>query len=313
MKALITGGAGFIGSHILERLTNEGVEVHVIDNLSTGRLENIHFIPKEHFYLKDITDVTFVSELIKKEQFDYIFHLAAMVSVVETIEKPVISNETNINATINLLEATRKWDSQIKKFIFASSAAVYGDLPDLPKSTINSKVAPLSPYAIQKFSGEQYAHIYHHLYNVPTVCLRFFNVYGPKQNPNSDYSGVLSILNAKFINKEQFTFYGDGEQTRDFVYIDDLVSAIWTVLYSKDTNGGIFNVGAGSETSLNTVFKSFEKVFGYTIPHIYKECRIGDIKHSYADITPLKRLGYSPQFNIHSGINAYVSYSKNSH
>ena len=110
-------------------------------------------------------------------------------------------------------------------------------MPDLPKSTINSKVAPLSPYAIQKFSGEQYAHIYHHLYNVPTVCLRFFNVYGPKQNPNSDYSGVLSILNAKFINKEQFTFYGDGEQTRDFVYIDDLVSAIWTVLYSKDTNG----------------------------------------------------------------------------
>ena len=136
---------------------------------------------------------------------------------------------------------------------------MYGDLPDLPKSTINSKSSPSFPLCDTKISGEQYAHIYHHLYNVPTVCLRFFNVYGPKQNPNSDYSGVLSILNAKFINKEQFTFYGDGEQTRDFVYIDDLVSAIWTVLYSKDTNGGIFNVGAGSETSLNTVLNPLKK------------------------------------------------------
>ncbi|RIM55579.1 NAD-dependent epimerase/dehydratase family protein [Staphylococcus capitis] len=311
MKALITGGAGFIGSHLAEKLTNEGIDVYIIDNLSTGSLENIPFIDNERFYFKDITDYNFVTTLIKQEQFEYIFHLAAMVSVVETIEKPISSNEINICATINLLESTRKWNHNIKKMIFASSAAVYGDLPDLPKSVTVSKVAPLSPYAIQKYAGEQYTLIYNHLYQVPSVCLRFFNIYGPKQNPNSDYSGVLSILNSKFINRETFTFYGDGKQTRDFVYIDDLISAIWMVANSEKINGSIFNVGNGIQTSLKEVFKSFEDAFGYSIPYSFKEPRLGDIKHSYADITQLKQLGYSPTFTIHRGINAYVTYSKN--
>lgn len=311
MKALITGGAGFIGSHLAEKLINEGIEVHVIDNLSTGSLDNIPFISKNQFYLKDITDFDFLKRLIKQEQFEYIFHLAAMVSVVETIEKPFNSNEINISATVNLLEATRKWNRNIKKFIFASSAAVYGNLPDLPKSVVDSKVAPLSPYAIQKYSGEQYTHIYNDLYQIPAVCLRYFNIYGPKQNPNSDYSGVLSILNSKFVNKEPFTFFGDGKQTRDFVYVDDLISAIWTVVKSKGVDGGIFNVGNGIQTSLQSVFKSFEIAFGYKIPCIYKEPRIGDIKHSFADISDLKNLGYSPQYSINKGIHAYVTHSKN--
>ncbi|MCJ1655532.1 NAD-dependent epimerase/dehydratase family protein [Staphylococcus sp. NRL 16/872] len=309
MKVLITGGAGFIGSHVAQKFMNEHIDVHIIDNLSTGFLENIPFVKKENIYIKDITDYNFVTHLIKKEQFDYIIHLAAMVSVVETIEKPKLSNEVNIEATVNLLEATRKWNPNIKKLIFASSAAVYGNLPDLPKSVSDSKVFPLSPYAIQKFSGEQYAKIYNNLYQVPCACLRFFNIYGPRQNPNSDYSGVLSIMNSKFTHQSEFTFYGDGEQTRDFVYIDDLISALWLTVQSSETNGQIYNVGTGSQTNLKAVFSAFEKGFGYSIPYSFKAPRLGDIKHSCADITPLKALGYTPQYTIDEGIKAYLAYN----
>ncbi|ARJ13086.1 NAD-dependent epimerase/dehydratase family protein [Staphylococcus lugdunensis] len=310
MKALITGGAGFIGSHVAEKFSKEGIEVFVIDNLSSGFLDNIPFIDKEHIFIKDVTDFNFVTELIKVYQFDYVIHLAAMVSVVETVEKPIESNQVNIDSTINLLEACRKWNSNLKKFIFASSAAVYGDLPELPKSVSQSYICPLSPYAIQKFSGEQYVKIYNSLYNVPTSCLRFFNIYGPKQNPTSDYSGVLSILNNKFSHNQTFTFYGDGEQTRDFVYIDDLVAALWMVLNHSCTNGLIYNVGTGHQTTLNDVFKAFENSYGYSIPVRYEPPRVGDIKHSLADIKPLQQLGYTPQYTISTGIAAYLDYNK---
>lgn len=211
-----------------------------------------------------------------------------MVSVVETIEKPELSNRINIDATVNILEAIRTYNPNIKKVIFASSAAIYGQLPDLPKSVEQSKPFPLSPYAIQKYAGEQYAKIYNHLYQIPCTCLRFFNIYGPRQNPTSDYSGVISIMNTKFINHSTFTFYGDGEQTRDFVYIDDLVNAISIVLNTTLTDGSIYNVGTGTQTNLKAVFKSFEKGFNYHIPYQFDAPRLGDIKYSCADITLLK-------------------------
>ncbi|WP_057510038.1 NAD-dependent epimerase/dehydratase family protein [Staphylococcus simulans] len=310
MKVLITGGAGFIGSHIAEKFNNEGGEVFVVDNLSTGKRDNIPFIDEDHFYQNDVKDFELLEELVKVHQFDYVFHLAAMVSVVETVGKPVESNGDNIDSTIHLLEANRQHNPNLKKFLFASSAAIYGDLPDLPKST-DSKINPLSPYSVQKFASEQYTKIYHSLYNLPTVSLRFFNVYGPRQNPESDYSGVLSILNQKFLNKADFTFFGDGKQTRDFIYIKDLLQAIWIVLEKEETNGKIYNAGTGAETDLLTVFKAFSDYFGYEVHYSFEDERVGDIKYSRSDVTPLKALGYQPEYPVSKGIAEYLEYNKN--
>lgn len=309
MKALITGGAGFIGSHIAKKLIDNNMDVHILDNLSTGNIENIPFIKQKNIHIKNISDYEYVESLIKNNDFTYVIHLAAMVSVVETIEKPIQSNEVNIDASIKLLEFIKKYNPNIQKFVFASSAAVYGKLKGLPKS-IDSQVNPLSPYAIQKYSSEQYTKMYNQLYSIPTVSLRFFNIFGPRQNPSSDYSGVLSILNRKFLEKQQFTFFGDGEQTRDFVYIDDLIQAFWLVLNNDKANGEIFNVGTGKQTTLNEIFEVFQENYNYTIPFEYKEERKGDIKYSYADITKLERLGYSPKYTINDGIKEYLKYNE---
>ncbi|MEB7435179.1 NAD-dependent epimerase/dehydratase family protein [Staphylococcus pasteuri] len=308
-KALITGGAGFIGSHMAYKCIQNNIEVHIIDNLSTGRLENIPFIQKDRFYHEDINNLKFVSDLIKKEKFDYVIHFAAMASVVETVEQPQQSNQVNIDATLNILESLRLNHPNVKKFLFASSAAVYGQLEGLPKA-IDSRIDPKSPYAIQKYTGESYAKVYNQLYQLPTVSLRFFNVYGPRQNPYSDYSGVLSILNQKFIKKDTFTFYGDGLQTRDFIYIDDLVEACWLVLHDDEINGKVFNLGTGQQTTLKQIVNIFEENFNYTIPYTYKNERAGDIKHSFADITPLQNIGFKPKYSIEKGIKAYLDYQK---
>ena len=310
MKVLITGGSGFIGSHIAEKCHNEGHEVFIIDNLSTGKRENIPFIDETHFYHEDVKNFELITELVKTHQFDYVFHMAAMVSVVETVEKPVESNADNIDSTIHLLEANRQYNDHLKKFFFASSAAIYGDLPDLPKSVEGSNVNPLSPYAVQKFAGEQYSKIYHSLYGLPTVALRFFNVYGPRQNPESDYSGVLSIINQKFLNKAPFTFFGDGKQTRNFIYIKDLLQAIWIVIQDEETNGKVYNAGTGNQTDLITVFNAFADYFGYEVPYSFKEARAGDIKHSYSDVTPLKDLGFTPEYDVMKGIAEYLKYNQ---
>lgn len=309
MKALITGGAGFIGSHIAKKLIDNNIDVHIIDDLSTGSLENIPFIEHQNIHIKSISNYEYVKNLIKNNDFTYVVHLAAMVSVVETIEKPIKSNEVNIDASVKLLEFIRKYNPNIQKFVFASSAAVYGKLKGLPKS-IDSQVNPLSPYAIQKYSSEQYTKMYNQLYNIPTVSLRFFNIFGPRQNPTSDYSGVISILNRKFSEKQKFTFFGDGEQTRDFVYIDDLIQAFWLVLNNDKANGKIFNVGTGKQTTLNEIFEVFQENYNYIIPFEYKEERKGDIKYSYADITKLESLGYNPKYTISDGIKEYLQYNE---
>ena len=310
MRALVTGGAGFIGSHIAKKMMDNNIEVHIIDNLSTGNLENIPFIPKSNIHIKDITDFEYLENLFQKFKFTYVIHLAAMVSVVETIEKPVLSNQVNIDASLNLLNCIKKYNPNIQKVIFASSAAVYGKLDGLPKS-VDSPINPLSPYAIQKYASEQYTKMYYDLYNIPTVSLRFFNIYGPRQNPESDYSGVLSIINQKFLENQKFTFFGDGEQTRDFVYISDLVKAFWLVLNSDRVSGEVFNIGTGKQTTLNEVFDVFQKNYNYTIPYEYREERKGDIKYSYADVTKLKKIGYSPQYTIKEGIREYLKYNEN--
>lgn len=305
MNILITGGAGFIGSHVAKFYLDKGYDVYVLDNLSSGYRENIPYIDNNHFFNIDICDYDEVRNIIKNYEFEIVVHLAAVVSVVETVSHPSISNEVNINATVNLLETNRLYNSKLKKFLFASSAAVYGNDPDLPKTT-KSIIQPESPYAIQKYSAEQYTKLYNQLYNLPTTALRFFNIYGPKQDPKSQYSGVISIMKDKFENDETFTFFGDGEQTRDFVYVKDLIKAISIVVENKHTNGKVFNVGNGQQTSLKDIYNAFKSSFDKTINYKFENTRDGDVKHSYANITPLTNIGYKPAYTIVNGLKEYL-------
>src|SRR5699024_6524028 len=228
MKILITVGSGFIGSYLVEHF-NENHEVFILDNLSTGHRSNILFIDENHFMENSVTNKSFIETLILKQKFDIVIHLAAIVNVVDTINDPVLSQSVNINGTLNLLKANRQYNTNLKKFVFASSAAVYSNTELLPQK-VESFIDPASAYAVEKYSGEQYTKLYNTLYNLPTTALRFFNIYGPRQDPSSPYSGVLSIMNDKFQNNKSFTFFGDGKQTRDFVYVKDLVQAINIVI-----------------------------------------------------------------------------------
>lgn len=309
MKLLITGGAGFIGSHIAEYYFKKNHEIFIIDNLSTGHKKNIDFIKNENFFEKDILDFEFVRELVRKEQFDVVIHLAATVSVVETIDKPVLSNKVNVDGTVNLLEANRELNKNIKKFIIASSAAIYGNNGILPEQE-NVYIDPQSPYAIQKYAGEQYAKIYYNLYGLPTTSLRFFNVYGPKQDPNSPYSGVISIMNKKYLEDKPFTFYGDGKQSRDFIFIKDLVRAISIVIDTEESNGEIYNLGTGIQTNLLEIFNIFSKKMEKKIDYTFEEEREGDIKHSLSNIDKLKKLGFSPKYTVEEGLFRYIEYNQ---
>ncbi|WP_261721728.1 NAD-dependent epimerase/dehydratase family protein [Staphylococcus equorum] len=310
MKILITGGAGFIGSHLAEYFTNSNHEVFILDNLSTGHRSNISFIDDLHFIENDVTNKTLVQDLIKKEQFDIVIHLAAVVSVVETINNPILSQKVNIDGTLNLLEANRQHNENLKKFIFASSAAVYGNTKGLPKK-VETFIDPESPYAIEKYAGEQYTKLYNKLYSLPTTALRFFNIYGPRQDPSSPYSGVLSIMHSKFQKDEAFKFFGDGEQTRDFVYVKDLVQAVSIVINSDYANGGIYNLGTSKPLSLLEMFDEFKKLYSKTIDYSFTEARSGDIKHSYAEIDDLKALGYTPKYSVEEGLKEYINYTDN--
>ncbi|OEL01085.1 NAD-dependent dehydratase [Staphylococcus succinus] len=311
MKILITGGAGFIGSHLTEYFNEQNYEVFVLDNLKTGYRSNVSFIDDSHFINNDVTNTQFITELIKKEQFDYVIHLAAVVSVVETIKDPILSQSVNIESTLNILESNRQYNENLKKFIFASSAAVYGNTEDLPKK-VATFIDPESPYAIEKYAAEQYTKLYNKLFNMPTTSLRFFNIYGPRQDPSSPYSGVLSIMNEKFQNDDTFTFFGDGEQTRDFVYIKDLVQAVTIVLNNESSNGRIYNLGNGNQISLLQIFNTFKKLYNKTINHNFSDTRSGDIKHSYAQIEELTSLGYKPKYDVEDGLKAYVNYTNHS-
>ncbi|MEB6274416.1 NAD-dependent epimerase/dehydratase family protein [Staphylococcus xylosus] len=305
MKILITGGAGFIGSHIAEFYFNKNYEVYILDNLATGKRDNVNFINDEHFFSECITNKGFINRLVEDQQFDIVVHLAAVVNVVDTINDPIKSHEVNIKGTLNILEANRQCNKNLKKLIFASSAAVYGNTNSLPK-IVKSFINPESPYAIEKYAGEQYAKIYSKLYGLPTTVLRFFNIFGERQDPSSPYSGVISIMHKQFINNGKFTFYGDGEQTRDFVYVKDLVQAIDIVINNSKTNGKIYNLGTGEQVSLLNLFNYFTSIFNKSIDYDFEKERDGDIKYSYAEIDGLKSLGYSPEYDIKSGLKKYV-------
>lgn len=304
-RILITGGAGFIGSNLAKSLVNNN-DIVIVDDLSMGRIENLPQSPHLHFFKHTITDSEFMDHLLTGWKFDYIFLLAAVASVADTIKRPFETHEINQEANIHILEIIRKKNIKIKKLLFTSSAAVYGNNPKLPKSE-NSFIDPLSPYAIDKFATERFVINYGKLYNIPTIATRFFNVYGPRQNPNSPYSGVLSIISKDIRENKTFTIFGNGGQTRDYIYIKDVITAIEIIMTKKSAVHEVYNVATGKSISLNEVIRVFERVCNLKINITRTDSRIGDIKRSVADITKIKSWGFIPKYSLERGIREYLS------
>ncbi|MBC1457809.1 NAD-dependent epimerase/dehydratase family protein [Listeria newyorkensis] len=300
---LITGGLGFIGSHLANRLATES-KVVIIDNLSTGRRENV--TPHENItvYEGDITDKKIVARIFETHQFDYIYHLAAVASVAESVERPHETFETNFMATVLLLEHAKNQAQEVKRFVFASSAAVFGDEETMPKTEI-SPVKPLTPYAIDKLASEQYVLAYKTLYGLNTSAARFFNVYGMRQNPESPYSGVISLLTKAFIKESTFQIYGDGNQTRDFIFVNDVVDALVLIANREESNGEVYNIGTGQPTSLNDLIGQYQVITGKAMEVSHLQSRRGDIRVSLAGIEKLKRLGFEPKYSIYRGLKVY--------
>ncbi|MBO0470865.1 NAD-dependent epimerase/dehydratase family protein [Enterococcus sp. DIV0242_7C1] len=308
---LITGGAGFIGS-TLANFYSKNHQVIVVDDLSMGNKNNLDHSDNIRFIEGSVTDFSLMEELLKTNQFDYIFHLAAVASVADSVERPVETHQVNFDSVFQLLELIRAHQADLKRLVFTSSAAVYGDEPTLPKAE-ESVIRPLTPYAIDKFAAEKYVVDYYHLYQIPTSAVRFFNVYGPKQNPESPYSGVISIIMdryKKLLNKEEtsFTMFGDGSQSRDFVFIEDVVQALDLVATSNASLGEVYNVGTGTAINLNDLVATLDELLASELPVQNQPERSGDIKYSLADISKIKAIGYEPKHTIKAGLEKYVSY-----
>lgn len=297
--ALVTGGAGFIGSHLVDALVAVGSRVTVLDNLSTGDLQNIkHHGNKIEFVEGDIRDADILDQVTT--ECDVVFHQAALVSVTQSVQDPSFSCEVNGLGTVRVLDAARK--KGVRRVIMASSSAVYGDDPQMPK-TENMPPSPLSPYAVQKLTGEYYAAVFGGLYGLETVCLRYFNVFGPRQDPSSPYSGVISIFMNKAAMAQTPTIYGDGSQSRDFVYVKDIVEANLLAATQPMAAGCVFNVGTGSSIQILNLWQLICELSDIKIDPVFAPPRAGDIHESIADISEIeKKLGYHPQIRLRQGL-----------
>jgi len=298
-KCLVTGGAGFIGSHLVERLIHEGIEVLVVDNLSTGFEENLEKVRQHiHFIPGDINDTDTLREAMS--EVEVIFHQAAVVSVPKSVENPVETAKVNELGTLNVLETARR--AGVTKVICASSCAVYGDTVQFPTRE-DMPTRPLSPYAASKLHGEAYARLYDDLYGLKTVCLRYFNVFGPKQDPSSPYSGVISIFMDKAARGETPTIYGDGEQYRDFVYVADVVQANLLAAQIEDVSDEIINIGTGNAITVNSLWENIAEVAGIEIEPERAALRPGDIRESVADISRAQELlDFKPRYSLEQGL-----------
>lgn len=293
MKVLVTGGAGFIGSHLAEELAKDN-EVIILDNLSTGKLENIKNIAElknVNFIRGSVADLPFLKGVFK--DIDYVFHQAAIPSVPRSIQHPENSNEANVTGTLNVLIAAK--DSGVKKVVFASSSSVYGDTPTLPKSE-DMPVNPLSPYAVTKATGEFYCRVFQEIYGLSTISLRYFNVFGPRQDPNSQYAAVIPKFITAILRDESPVIYGDGEQSRDFSFIKHVVSA--NILACRSNQTGIFNIACGRQITINELVDIINEILGKDVEPVHNEERPGDIKHSLADISRARSFGYDPKSNF---------------
>lgn len=295
---LVTGGAGFIGSHITERLLVEGHRVRILDNFSTGKRENIPDNDDVEVIEGDVGDTDTVRRCM--EGVHIVFHEAAIASVPETVGNPLGSERTNYRGTVNVLEAARQ--AGAKRVVFACSAAVYGDLPELPKQE-TMPVKPLTPYAIDKLASEYACKVYYSLYGLETVALRYFNVFGPRQDPSSPYSGVISIFADCARKGKQPNIYGDGGQTRDFIFVSDVVEANMRAASSDKAPGNAYNVATGSTITINELLETVCRLEGRPFDPAYHDARDGDIRHSCADISATSRaLDWQPAVDFEDGL-----------
>jgi len=302
-KVLITGGAGFIGSHLIEHLINLGFSVRVIDNLSTGSINNINkAINQIDFIKEDVANYSKIAEII--EGSDYVVHLAAISSVHFSIEHPLETHKINVDATLNLLNLSK--EVGIKKFIFASSSAVYGKKPEKQISE-RASASPLSPYAVSKLAGEYYSKIYSDLYGLPTFSLRLFNVYGPRQNPYSEYAAVIPKFIGALLEGKPPVIFGDGKQTRDFIFVKDVVEIIGNILLSSVEGSLVMNVGTGDKRSVLEVFDIIREIIDVRVRPIFSPSRKGDIRHSTANIDSLSRIfGFKVRYSFYEGLRETI-------
>lgn len=298
-QALVTGGAGFIGSHLVDALLANGCRVRVIDDLSTGRLENLkHIETKIDFIEGDIRDLEQMQAAV--EGCDTVFHQAAVVSVPQTVEDPIFASSVNDAGTITVLEAARK--AEVRRVVLASSCAIYGDDPEIPKHEM-MKPRPQSPYAIQKLGNEHYARLYDSLHGLETVCLRYFNVYGPRQDPSSPYSGVISVFMTRAAEKKQPVIHGDGTQYRDFVFVKDVVRANLLAAEADNAHGQVLNVGTERCVSINELWHIISTILNINIKPLFEELRPGDVRESLAQIDKIKTtLGFKPRYSLEEGL-----------
>ena len=303
-RYLVTGGAGFIGSHLTEALRHRNASVRVVDSLITGHRENLAHLDGVEFIEGDLAELDVARRAV--EGIDIVLHQAAIPSVPRSVVDPITTNRANVDATLNVLVAAR--DAGVTRVVYAASSSAYGDAPTLPKHE-GMPTAPLSPYALQKLVGEWYMQMFTALYGLETVSIRYFNVFGPRQDPSSPYSGVISLFTRALVEGRAPTIYGDGEQTRDFTYVANVVDGVLKACEAPGVSGQVINVAAGVRVSLNQLFAALASIVGCAVQPVHAEPRAGDVRDSQADITRARTLlDYEPRVSFEAGLQATVDW-----
>jgi nucleoside-diphosphate-sugar epimerase len=301
---LVTGGAGFIGSHLAEELVRRGHTVRVVDNLSSGRLQNLEHISPVEFLEGDLADLSVARRAA--DGMEFVLHQAAIPSVPRSVTDPIASNRANVDAALNMLVASR--DAGVKRLVFAGSSSVYGNTPVMPKRE-DMFPSPLSPYALQKLVAEQYGQMFTRLYGFETVTIRYFNVFGPRQDPSSPYSGVISLFISALLEGRRPTIYGDGLQTRDFTYVANVVDGVLRACEAPATAGEVINVATGSSVSLRDLLSAMNGILGTKLEAAYGAAREGDVRDSLADIGKARELlGYMPFVSLCDGLRPTIDW-----
>ncbi len=310
MRYLVTGGAGFIGSNTVDELVRRGHSVVVLDDLSAGKEENLAEVRSKITFVKgSITDLEAVQKAM--HQAEYVIHLAARTSVPRSVKDPLETNRINVEGTLNVLVAAK--DNKVKRVVFSASSSAYGDTPTLPKME-TMQPQPISPYGLSKYVGELYAQTFGRCYGLENVSVRYFNIFGPRQDPDSPYSGVLSRFATAFLEEQQPVVYGDGEQTRDFTYVDNAVQANLLACEAPTVSGGVFNIGTGARISLNQTLEYLRRISGKKLQAKYDPPREGDIRDSQADIAKAREfLGYEPTVMFEEGLERTFAWYRQHH
>jgi nucleoside-diphosphate-sugar epimerase len=301
---LVTGGAGFIGSHLSEELVRRGHQVRVADSLVTGKRSNLEHLPAVEFLEGDLAEIDFARTAVTGA--DFVLHQAALPSVPRSVNDPIASNRANVDATLNVLVASR--DAGVRRVVFAGSSSAYGNIVTSPKHE-DMPTSPLSPYALQKLVGEQYMKLFTALYGLETVTIRYFNVFGPRQDPSSPYSGVISLFATELLENRPPTIHGDGEQSRDFTYVANIVDGVLRACEAAGASGRVINVASGTSISLNELFEAMKRLIGANVIPQYAETRAGDVRDSLADLRLAKEiLGYKPIVSFEEGLRLTVEW-----